>query len=278
MEDFGQTFRKLRTSLSISQTDLAKGIFDRSRLSRIESGVSYPSQQVASMLISRLGVSATEFEYIQRNYSASKKEQILYHFFNISSNTEIEKINSLIKECSSIYNDDDIKRIRTVLQAQLLLSQQHNLSKAKKLVQPIWYNYLAKIKTLTIFDIALLNMIAYAFDNKTNIQIITTILNEIDNHYPFLKSLKCNTLINLANIHLDNHDIFLAKKTLTLAAKLAKENNQFEKLLLCKTELAFCDKNLQQTDYYINLLNEIGASDIATVLKQQIKQLSYLFN
>ncbi|MDF7681926.1 helix-turn-helix transcriptional regulator [Lactobacillus sp. ESL0679] len=278
MSDFGQTIHQLRVSRSISQEELAIGIFNRSRLSRIESGNAYPSQQVASQLISRLSLTPKEFEYIQHDYSASKKDQILYQFFNIEFNTETQKINLLIKQCNSIRDDNDIKRIKKILQAQLLLGNPDDLDRAKKLVQPIWYDHLANIKILTIIDLALLNMIAYAFDDDTNQQIITKILNTINNYYPFLTSLECNVLINQASLSLEQHDFNAAKDALTQAANLAQNNNQYDKLLLCKSEFAICNQDQQQATYYANLLNEIGATDLAHLLKMQIKQFSYLFN
>ncbi|MDF7673121.1 helix-turn-helix transcriptional regulator [Lactobacillus sp. ESL0701] len=278
MSDFGQTIHQLRVSRSISQEELATGIFNRSRLSRIESGNSYPSQQVACQLISRLSLTPKEFEYIQHDYSASKKDQILYQFFNIELNTETNKINSLIKQCSSIKNDNDIKRIKRILQGQLLLNTSDGLRQAKKLVQPIWYNYLINIKALTIIDLALLNMIAYAFDDETNQQIITKIINTIDKCYPFLTSLKCNVLINQANLLLEQNDFNSTKTVLIQAADLAQNNSQYDKLLLCKSELAICNKDHSRAIYYAELLNEIGAHDLAHLLKMQIKQFSYLFN
>ncbi|WEV70472.1 helix-turn-helix transcriptional regulator [Lactobacillus sp. ESL0785] len=278
MSDFGQTIHQLRVSRSISQEELAAGIFNRSRLSRIESSSAYPSQQVANQLISRLSLTPKEFEYIQHDYSASKKDQILYQFFNIEFNTETKKINLLIKQCDSIIDDIDIKRIKKILQGQLLLGTSNGLKQAKKLVQPIWYDHLANIKVLTIIDLALLNMIAYAFDDDTNQQIITKILNTIDNYYPFLIALKCNVLINQASLLLEQHDFSAAEKSLTQAAELAQSNNQYDKLLLCKSELAICNQDQQQAVYYANLLNEIGAVNLAQLLQQQIKQFSYLFN
>ncbi|WEV36491.1 helix-turn-helix transcriptional regulator [Lactobacillus sp. ESL0677] len=278
MSDFGQTIQQLRVSRSISQEELATGIFNRSRLSRIESGNAHPSQQVASQLISRLSLTPKEFEYIQHNYSASKKDQILYQFFNLKDSTETKKINSLIKKCNNIKTDNDINRIKKILQAQLLLSHPDDLKQAKKLVQSIWYDHLADVKVLTIIDLYILNMIAYAFDNKTSQQIISKILNAINKHYPFLKSLKCSILINQASLSLDQHDFNAAKDALTQAAELAQKNNQYDKLLLCKSELAICNQDQQQATYYANLLNEIGATDLAHLLKMQIKQFSYLFN
>ncbi|WEV50626.1 helix-turn-helix transcriptional regulator [Lactobacillus sp. ESL0731] len=278
MSDFGQTIHQLRVSRSISQEELAAGIFNRSRLSRIESGSAYPSQQVANQLISRLSLTPKEFEYIQHDYSASKKDQILYQFFNLKDSTETKKINLLIKQCNSIRDDNDIKRIKKILQAQLLLGNPDDLERAKKLVQSIWYDHLANIKVLTIIDLYLLNMIAYAFDNKTSQQIITKILNAINKHYPFLKSLKCSILINQASLSLEQHDFNAAKASLIQAAELAQKNNQYDKLLLCKSELAICNKDNKQATYYANLLNEIGASELAQLLKIQIKQFSYFFN
>ncbi|WEV43087.1 helix-turn-helix transcriptional regulator [Lactobacillus sp. ESL0684] len=272
--EFGETFRKIRLGRGISQEALAKDLFSRETISKIESGKIYCPRGNYDVLLERLGVGDLEFKYIQANYSFTPKEKILYQLFDISLSTETDKIKQLLTDCSKIENDSDIKRISLILQAYLLISKDHDLEKAKKLVQPIWYDNLQKAKLFTINDICILDMIAYAFDDTTNQKIITRILNEIDDHYPFLKSLKCNVLINSASLDLDNHDFAAAKTSLTKAAAIAKANHQYDKLLLCQAEIAICDHDISQANYYADLLEEIGAEPIAPALKMEIESFT----
>ncbi|MDF7669431.1 helix-turn-helix transcriptional regulator [Lactobacillus sp. ESL0703] len=274
MNTFGETIRQLRLSRSISQEELAEGLFDRSTLSKIESDKVYPSRENANEMISRLSLGLNEFEYVQRNYLPTKKSKILYELLNLQTSTETDKIKKIIADCSAT-NDNDLKRISLVLTALLLLNKKDGLEPAKKLVQPIWNDYLSKIKILTITDICLLNMIAYAFDYETDKQIISKILYTINNYYPFLKSLKCSVLINLSNLHIDEENYQKAKDTLTQADKLAQEVGQYDKSLLCRSEIALCDQNYKQSLYYADLLDKIGATTVAQPLKDEItnKQL-----
>ncbi|WEV37574.1 helix-turn-helix transcriptional regulator [Lactobacillus sp. ESL0677] len=270
MTTFGETIRQLRKSRSISQEALSADLFDRSTLSKIEADKVFPSRENANEMIARLGLGLNEFEYVQHGYSPTKKNRILYELFNLKFSTETDKINELINECTTT-NDGDLKRITKILRAYLLFNEPNGLAKAKKLVQPIWNDYLSKIKILTITDICLLSMIAYAFDYKTNKQIISKILSTIDNYYPFLKTLKLNALINLSNLQLDEHNYQKAKETLTQAAQLAQNISQYDKLLLCHSEIALCDQDYKQAVYYADLLEKIGATSIAQPLKQEIE-------
>ncbi|MDF7672380.1 helix-turn-helix transcriptional regulator [Lactobacillus sp. ESL0701] len=277
MNTFGETIRQLRLSRSISQEDLAEGLFDRSTLSKIESDKVYPSRENANEMIFRLSLGLNEFEYVQKGYLPTKKSKILYELLNLQTSTETDKIKKIIVDCSAT-NDDDLKRISLVLKALLLLNEKDGLEPAKKLVQPIWNDYLSKIKILTITDICLLNMIAYAFDYETNKQIINKILYTINNYYPFLKSLKCSVLINLSNLHIDEENYQKAKDTLTQADKLAQEVGQYDKSLLCRSEIALCDQDYKQALYYADLLNKIGASTVAQPLKEEINNKQKLHN
>ncbi|WEV40463.1 helix-turn-helix transcriptional regulator [Lactobacillus sp. ESL0681] len=272
--EFGEAFRKIRLGRGISQEDLAKDLFSRETISKIESGKIYCPRANYDVLLERLGVSDLEFKYIQANYSFTPKEKILYQLLDISHSTETNKIEQLLKKCSKIENDSDIERISLILQADLIISKDHDIEKAKKLVQPIWYNHLQKFKLLTINDIYILNMIAYAFDNVTNQEIISKVLDEIDKHYPFLKSLKCSVLINSASLYLDNHNFAAAKTSLTKAAAIAKANHQYDKLLLCQAEIAICNHDILHANHYAKLLEEIGADHIAPALKSEIESFS----
>ncbi|WEV39156.1 helix-turn-helix domain-containing protein [Lactobacillus sp. ESL0680] len=277
MNTFGETIRQLRLSRSISQEELAEGLFDRSTLSKIESDKVYPSRENANEMISRLSLGLNEFEYVQRDYLPTKKNKILYKLLNLEFSTEIDKIKKIIADCSAS-NDSDLKRISLVLKAFLLLNEKDGLEPAKKLVQPIWNDYLSKIKILTITDICLLNMIAYAFDYETNKQIISKILYTIDNYYPFLKILKLNVLINLSNLHIDKENYQKAKDTLTQADKLAQEVGQYDKSLLCHSEIALCGQDYEQALYYADLLDKIGATTVAQPLKDEINNKQKLHN
>ncbi|MDF7638930.1 helix-turn-helix transcriptional regulator [Lactobacillus sp. ESL0791] len=277
MPEFGETIKKLRLDRAISQENLTGDLFDRSMLSKIESGKSFPSRADASVLIHRLGASLEEFEYIERGYLPTPKSKILYQLFNINYSVETEKIKSILNECLKIDKDDDIKRIILVLRAQLLLNEQNGFAKAKRIVQPIWFDYLSNIKIPTITDIYLLNFIAYAFDDETNKAIIAKIIFTIDSYYPFLQSLKCSSLINKASLQLDKHNFTDAKATLLTAQTLAENLAQYHKVLLCKSEIALCDKDKKAAVYYADLLEKIGAKEIALKLQAEIREFNYLF-
>ncbi|MDF7638931.1 helix-turn-helix transcriptional regulator [Lactobacillus sp. ESL0791] len=275
MLEFGEAIHLLRTSHKITQASLSKGILDRSSLSKIEHGKLYVSHENAVKLIARLGVTEEEFEYFRSNYSANRKQQLLIRFFTLVDTTEKAKIDALINDCLAEQNDQDIGRIAIILQALQLLGQPHGFSRACELVQPIWFDYLAQVKELTVLDTCLLSVIIFAFDEKTVTEIINRLLWTIDNRFPFLKSLKCNLLTNRGFMQMTQNKFAQAKETLLQALTLAQENAN--KKLIIKTRLEICSKKKEKAFHYANLMEEIGTKENAAALKREINQFDYLF-
>lgn len=272
MNNFGNTIRKLRISRRITQEQLAKNLFDRSSLSKIEHAKLAASYENQVQLIRRLGLTPNEFEYICDNYHVSRKNQLLQRFFNLEDSSETDKVEALLQDCTKYENDNDISRIIKVLQSVLLLNQPRGINQAKKLVQPIWYDYLAKVDLLTITDIAILNTILYAFDYQTAKDIIKRISNEIDTHYPFKKELRANTMLNLSAIQMQQQKFESAASTLINLKPTLKKLRQYDKLLVANIRISICEGNKAEALKQVNLLHQIDANRLAIALEQEIQQ------
>lgn len=272
MNNFGNTIRKLRVSRRITQEQLAKNLFDRSSLSKIEREKLAASYENQIQLIRRLGLTPNEFEYICDNYHVSNKNQLLRRFFNLEHSGETDKVEALLDDCIKYENDNDISRIIKVLQSVLLLNQPRGISQAKKLVQPIWYDYLAKVDLLTITDIAILNTILYAFDYQTAKDIIKRISNEIDTHYPFKKALRANTMLNLSSIQMQQQEFESAVSTLINLKPALKKLRQYDKLLVANIRISICEGNKAKALEQVNLLHQIDANRLATAMEQEIQE------
>lgn len=272
MNNFGNTIRKLRVSRRITQEQLAKNLFDRSSLSKIEREKLAASYENQIQLIRRLGLTPNEFEYICDNYHVSNKNQLLHRFFNLEHSGETDKVEALLDDCIKYENDNDISRIIKVLQSVLLLNQPRGISQAKKLVQPIWYDYLAKVDLLTITDIAILNTILYAFDYQTAKDIIKRISNEIDTHYPFKKALRANTMLNLSSIQMQQQEFESAVSTLINLKPALKKLRQYDKLLVANIRISICEGNKAKALEQVNLLHQIDANRLATAMEQEIQE------
>ena len=277
MSRFGITIRKLRISRRITQQELANDLFDRSELSKIEHSELAVSYENEIELIKRLSLTPDEFEYISNNYTLSFKRRLLHRFFELEISTDtadnsIADIEALLQDCFLVENDGDIERIKTILEALLLAIKSKGLDKAKKMVQPIWFDYLAKTKILTITDIYVLNTILFAFDYETANEIIAKIIMVIDRDYPFKKSLKINTLINQAMIEMLDHKFKLAADNMLKLKPLIKKLGQYDKLLVIRARIAVCQKDKTKALEQVSLLEKIEAQQLANNLKSEIKE------
>ena len=277
MSRFGITIRKLRISRRITQQELANDLFDRSELSKIEHSELAVSYENEIELIKRLSLTPDEFEYISNNYTLSFKRRLLHRFFELEISTDtadnsIADIEALLQDCFLVENDGDIERIKTILEALLLAIKSKGLDKAKKMVQPIWFDYLAKTKILTITDIYVLNTILFAFDYETANEIIAKIIMVIDRDYPFKKSLKINTLINQAMIEMLDHKFKLAADNMLKLKPLIKKLGQYDKLLVIRARIAVCQKDKTKALEQVSLLEKIEAQQLANNLKSEINE------
>ena len=271
MSNFGKTIHSLRTTRKMTQQDLAQDLFDRSTISKIENTELSTTYENELKLIKRLGLTPNEFEYISNSYHISTKSQLLHRFLNLDGSIDKDKINSLLQDCLLVKNDDDIKRITIILKALLLVDKPKGFTHAQELVQPIWLNSLRNIEIFTVTDITILNSILFAFDYQTANEIITKIIANIDNHYPFMRTLKTNTLINQAIIQMTHHKFKLAVTTLNSLKPLLKSLRQYDKLLVVNARIAICQKHKLEALEQISLLEKIGAQNLAESLKQEVE-------
>lgn len=269
MSNFGKTIHNLRTRRKMTQQELAQNLFDRSTISKIENNELSTTYENEIKLITRLGLTPNEFEYISNSYQVGTKNQLLYRFLNLDDNVDQEEINGLLQDCLFVKNDEDIKRIAIILKSLLLIN--NAAAHARELVQPIWFNYLRNIEIFTITDITILNSILFAFDYQTANEIITKIIKNLDNRYPFMKELKANTLINQAIIQMKERQFKSAISILNSLQSLLKSLRQYDKLLVANARIAICQNNKQTALDQVSLLQKIGAAKLAKSLKQEVK-------
>lgn len=274
MKTFGETIQQIRKSRGITQAELASNILNRTTLSKIENSLEEPSYENACRLIKRLGVSQVEFDYIRNNYSFSLKQQVILDFFNIAFNSEVNKINSLLKKCAEFPNDNEIKKISFILNA----FKANNLTESRKMILPVWKAQIAKIDSWNVMDLFLLNMIFFIFDDDTMIGISNRAIKTIENKYPFLKSLEENFILNKAGILMNRKKFDDAKVLLKKAIQLAKETFRHDKLFLAKGRLAICQKDKKEALHCLQILKDMEADEVYTGLVDEIKEFSYRLN
>lgn len=274
MKTFGETIQKIRKSRGITQAELSNNLLNRTTLSKIENSLEEPSYHNASLLIKRLGITQEEFDYIRNNYNLSPKEQIIYDTLNIAYNSQNQKIDSLLKRCQLISNDDDIQMITSILEA----FKTGNIIEARKIIIPLWKQRISKIENWNILDLYVLNMIFFVFDEETMIGISNRAIDTIETKYPFLKSLNESFALNKAAILVHKKKFSEAIPDLQKACKLARATCRYDKLFLAKGRLAICQKNKKEAIKCLNILKAMEALDVYRGLKTEIKEFADWFN
>lgn len=273
MKSFGETMQQIRKSRGITQKELADNILNRTTLSKIENSLEEPSYENACQLIKRLGISQVEFDYIRNNYHFNPKQKIILDFFNIAYNSENDKIDSLLKRCAKLPNDNELKKISLILNA----FKASNLDESKQMILPIWKTQIAKIDSWNVLDLFLLNMIFFIFNDDTMIGISNRAIETIENKYPFLKSLEENFTLNKAAILMNRKNFEDARSILKKAVALAKSTYRYDKLFMAKGRLAICESNKNEALHCLQVLKDMEASAVYKGLKAEIDEFSYRF-
>ncbi|WEV38482.1 helix-turn-helix transcriptional regulator [Lactobacillus sp. ESL0680] len=271
MKKFGEILRKTRKDIGITQMYLANKTIDRTTISKIESGMEEPYYENGVALIHNLGISMDEFEYIRRGYMWSSKEKLIYEFMMLSYSTQEDLINQLLVKLDLFDKDLDISRIKLILQAFKSINEHDgDITLAKKIVQPIWFDFLAQVDNWKILDLYILNKIFFIFDEDVMEMITNKAIKIIENHYPFLKELETSFILNRSRIRMNSHNVVAALRDLAVGEKLAQEVYQYDKLLVAKCRIAICKNDKLTAEYYASLASQIGAKEIALSLKDEI--------
>lgn len=246
-------------------------------MSKIENSSEEPAYETAIKLISRLGITPNEFEYIKNKYSWNVKFEIIYSFNNLSFSTQKEEIDLVLKKCGPYQSDIEIRMIITILHAMKIIDEKDGFKQAQQLVSPIWFDYLSKIDTWTMEDLYILNTIFFLFDKDTMNSITNLAIKVIEQKYPFLESLKNNFLLNKSYLEMKRKKFNLALSYLNKSFKLSKNLLQYDKLLITKGRICICLKNKNGALECVHLLEKIEAEKAAIGLKIEIKEFNFNF-
>jgi transcriptional regulator with XRE-family HTH domain len=274
--DFGTTFRNVRLAHNLKQQNIAAGIMSRTSISQIEHGKQNPTYDSAQILISRLGLSADEFEYVKNGYKRTETQEVIYQFMHLSDSTETNKIQRLLlraKECNSNTPSTIISDVIIVLTAMNFIDI-FDYEKLHNLVAPIWEN-LQHTDTWTTLDLYMINGILYFFDNETSQNIASLALHFIDAKFPHLLGLKNAFLLNSAYLSIQKNDLDSAKRNLKISGDISLKLHRFDLLWLAKARYALTDRDFKKVQSIKKLLIAMGADTIVSGLDNEIKELQY---
>ncbi|WEV70431.1 helix-turn-helix domain-containing protein [Lactobacillus sp. ESL0785] len=277
MKAFGETLKQIRNSRNITQQQLAdNNLLNRSTISKIEHSTEEPAYEIAVRLIRTLGITPDEFSYIRNNYQLNAHDKIIYDILNIAYSTETNKIDKIIEQGTSLSSNPIITRLIPILKG-FKAANTNNLGLAKKLILPVWNDYLSKIETWTILDLCIINLIFFVFDEETMACISEQAIQTIENNYQFLKSLESSFLLNQAILYMERQDFNSAITSLNRALPLIEHSFRYDKLFLAKGRLAICNNNKKEALYCLNVLKEMGAINVQQALREEITKFNNQF-
>lgn len=180
MNHFGETLRKIRENLALSQAELSSGIMTQSNYSKVEQGkIDIPFSKMVAVL-DRVGMSVEEFLYIHHDYSNIQRHTLL-NLTNLNYN-DVSKLKKYKNEMKKIQNPT-VREIEllAIYEALILIAEKEDYESARKKVSFIW-NRLEKYNEWYLYDIRLINNILYIFPIETAASIVHSALKQLQKY------------------------------------------------------------------------------------------------
>lgn len=212
--DIGSTIKRLRESKGMSQEALAKGICDRTNLTKLENGHSKsPSFSFVLLLCDRLEISIEEFlNECFSNFYTLKRNMILHFLLN----NEIDKLEEYLKSITENMLSIKDREYYKYLMLKVLLNK-NNIN--SNIIEELLKSESVLIKYLTLVSlIGMKNLKTYKLEEILNVKFIETINDSnapLEYLYVINTIIKCsgdskitNYLLNKELEFINNHQCY----------------------------------------------------------------------
>lgn len=276
MENYGKTLKKIRKSLSFTQTDISRGIMSQSNYSKVEKGeIDIPFSKMIDLL-NRLGMSVDEFLYVHRDYTKNPGNQ-LKRLKQLNAGDE-ENILKNIEELKATKNLSQRDQELLLIYEAFLLVLKNDYKAASEKVLRIWKR-LEKHDNWYLYDIRLINSILYLFPVDVAESIVDLALKRLNDYKNFrnLNQLAANLQINFLLLLIENKKYNTALNEIENLISFCIEKKLFRHLGVCYVRKGVLFDNLKKKDssqWYkkgINLLEKTYNQDLIPELKNEIK-------
>lgn len=201
MENYGETFKRIRIGKGMTQKEVCLGIISQGNYSKFESGEN-PDIRVSILqaLLLRLNLPMDEFFYIHNGYKSHEKiaiQRTLYEsLYNDPHMLEIQ-LQRAKDYLQRDPNDQDIQLTAQMIEGLIVLAKTSDFEQTRKLVEPIWEK-LSKRNELLVADIYMLNNILFVFPLETAMDILQFLLRQIERYdnYRFVKRMHYSLVLN----------------------------------------------------------------------------------
>lgn len=260
---FGDTLKLIRISKSLSQKELNNNLMSRTSISKIENNRQIPTYPKAIILISELGVTPNEFEYIRNGFKQSSKQEIIDDFIHLSNSTQHKALEQLFIRCNNLLSkgqNDDIYRISLIIKA-LLCTDTKSLKELRIIVTPVW-KYLETHDSWDKLDLYLVNNILFLFSSETSYTMANTAIKNIDQNYPQLRKLKNGFLLNEAFLLMQQNCWNSALQLLELSMSLSQQIQRFDLFILGRIRITICNGDFITAEKERKVLSLMGATNM----------------
>ncbi|WPC20249.1 helix-turn-helix domain-containing protein [Pediococcus inopinatus] len=270
---FGDTLKLIRISKSLSQKELNNNLMSRTSISKIENNRQIPTYPKAIILISELGVTPNEFEYIRNGFKQSSKQEIIDDFIHLSNSTQHKALEQLFIRCNNLLSkgqNDDIYRISLIIKA-LLCTDTKSLKELRIIVTPVW-KYLETHDSWDKLDLYLVNNILFLFSSETSYTMANTAIKNIDQNYPQLRKLKNGFLLNEAFLLMQQNCWNSALQLLELSMSLSQQIQRFDLFILGRIRIAICNGDFITAKKERKVLSLMGATNMYKSIEYEINE------
>lgn len=232
-ESIGSHFKRIRKNKGYTQDYIAENIMSRSTYTKIESDLITPGVVKYFQILNSLDMDHAEFSYIQNNYQLNAKENILYQFKSVATNSNLDIILKLQRDTETYLskaNDNVVNDILQVCRALTILSKTNDLKQAFPYAKKVW-DRISTLDKWYLTELRLLNNILFFFSFETSLFISRRALNELANyrHFNEARELRLAFEMNVVYLLMENKDFTQA---LEYVDPLIKESKSSAKYLM----------------------------------------------
>ena len=252
MDELGFTYRELRKSKGITQSEVCNHLISRTTLSKFENGKLIPSISIFIELIQRIDIGFDEFMFINQRYKLNEKQQILHRFFSLFSNQKTATLLDLKKECCAFQEKSFSKTIELLIYVidslvELSANKEKEIPCLPKIMLSVPWEEMQKYAWWSIDDIKLMNCCLYMFPLETAIHISNQLIEQLK-RYDSLEntsSLQCAIYLNVTLLCLQERQFAYAEETIHHAIHLAKMMKRYDYYALAIARKSFINKENQ---------------------------------
>ncbi|MGM0218915.1 helix-turn-helix domain-containing protein [Enterococcus sp. AZ126] len=284
--NIGDTLRFIRTKKNIKQKEMLPNHQDSSTYSRIENNQRIVKLNDLEVILQQLDVQAEEFFTLT---SLDNQQEIFNHLYYYCGNHLNNQ--STKKKLLEIYYQIENKAHKSIKDLSNYYAIKCFFHKKWEEVAPVnsdeinmIYEKLVETNYYLGFEYKLLcNMITFFSPKQANVLIYKAFpIKDEDKREYTTKKFAYNTLINAITVTLYKKDYDLTRKYIKIAKNLDKSNSNYSYRMNLKYLENLADwletgelKYMQQINNFITILEDIGDSEHAKNVNNEVKELTH---